>query len=354
MSFFANIFQPLIDVFEELLKGIHSLGFSWGWSIVGMTVVVRFALLPLAIRQYKSMRAMQRLAPQIKALRDKHGKDRDRLNQETMKLYQEHRVNPFGACLPLVFQLPVFVSLFYMLRKDLRLDICPTLANGQVNPPSDPMPCGNIPDAQFLGIPDITNKAVGTTLVILLILYVGTQLVSTIVMAMPNADRNQRLLMMALPFVFIPFIIGFPAGLLVYWITTNLWTLVQQFTIRETLGRRWDRQHAAALEAAGGDAAKAFGSADKGPGLFGSLMARAQSAQDATKGAADGGSGSGRGGGGGKGGGASGKGSGGGRPAASGGKKTSGGDKGSGSAPRPAAAPPRPPRKKKKRSGRRR
>jgi YidC/Oxa1 family membrane protein insertase len=350
MPLFANILQPLIDVFEEILKAIHSLGFSWGWSIVGMTVVVRAALVPLAIRQYKSMRAMQRLAPQIKALREKHGKDRDRLNQETMKLYQEHRVNPFGACLPLVFQLPVFISLFYMLRHDLRLDICPTLANGQVNPPSNPQPCGNIPAAEFLGIPDITSKAVGTTLIILITLYVGTQLVSTLVMSMPNADRNQRLLMLVLPVVFVPFVIGFPAGLLVYWITTNVWTLIQQFTIRETLGRRWDRQHAAALEAAGGDAAKAFGSGDKGQGFFGSLMARAQTAQNAAKTGAAGGSGA-----------SGGEKSGGGapakraRPASASTKASSGADKGSGSAPpRPAAAPPRSPRKKKKRSGRRR
>jgi YidC/Oxa1 family membrane protein insertase len=350
MPLFANILQPLIDVFEEILKAIHSLGFSWGWSIVGMTVVVRAALVPLAIRQYKSMRSMQRLAPQIKALREKHGSDRERLNQETMKLYQEHRVNPFGACLPLVFQLPVFISLFYMLRHDLRLDICPTLANGQPNPPSNPQACGNIPAAEFLGIPDITSKAVGTTLVILIVLYVGTQLVSTIVMSMPNMDRNQRFLMLGLPFIFIPFVIGFPAGLLVYWITTNIWTLAQQFTIRETLGRRWDRQHEAALEAAGGDPSKAFGSADKGPGFFGSMMARAQSASETAK-AGDGNGAS-----------ASSKGSaapakGSPRPAASKGKPaatSTDAEKPSASAPRPAAAPPRSPRKKKKRSGRRR
>jgi YidC/Oxa1 family membrane protein insertase len=236
MPLFANILQPLIDVFEGILKAIHSLGFSWGWSIVGMTIVVRAALLPLAIRQYKSMRAMQRLAPQIKALREKHGSDRDRLNKETMKLYQEHRVNPFGACLPLVFQLPVFISLFYMLRHDLRLDICPVLSNGQINPPSNPQPCGNIPAAEFLGIPDITSKATGTVLIVLIVLYVGTQLVSTIVMSMPNMDRNQRFLMLGLPFIFIPFVIGFPAGLLVYWITTNIWTIAQQAIVRKRLG----------------------------------------------------------------------------------------------------------------------
>jgi len=322
MPVFANILQPLIDVFEAVLVFFHdTFGFSWGWSIVAMTVVVRAALLPLAIRQYKSMKALQRFSPQIKELQQKYKDDRQRLNQEMMRFYQENKVNPFGACLPLLFQLPVFISLFYMLRKDLRLDICPN-----INPPgtTNPQACGNIPDAQFLGIPDITSKAGGTTLVILILLYVGTQVVSTLVMSTPTMDRNQRLLMLALPVVFVPFIIGFPAGLLVYWITTNIWTLLQQFTIRETLGRRWDRkwEEEAALAGAGG------GKASSEPtGFFGRMAARAAAAQE--------------------------------QQASAGGK--SGGGKGgapaaekSGQAPsRPRSSPP-PSRRKKKRSGRRR
>jgi len=323
MPAFANILQPLIDVFEAVLVFFHdTFGFSWGWSIVAMTVVVRAALLPLAIRQYKSMKALQRFSPQIKELQQKYKDDRQRLNQEMMRFYQENKVNPFGACLPLLFQLPVFISLFYMLRKDLRLDICP-----DINPPgtTNPQACGNIPDAQFLGIPDITSKAGGTTLVILILLYVGTQVVSTLVMSTPTMDRNQRLLMLALPVVFVPFIIGFPAGLLVYWITTNIWTLLQQFTIRETLGRRWDRkwEEEAALAGAGG------GRASSEPtGFFGKMAARAAAAQEQQA------SGGGKSGGGGKGG----------APAA----------EKSGQAPsRPRSAPP-PSRRKKKRSGRRR
>jgi len=286
MPVFANILQPLIDVFEAVLVFFHdTFGFSWGWSIVAMTVVVRAALLPLAIRQYKSMKALQRFSPQIKELQQKYKDDRQRLNQEMMRFYQENKVNPFGACLPLLFQLPVFISLFYMLRKDLRLDICPTLANGQPNPINDPQPCGAIPDAQFLGIPDITSKAGGTTLIILILLYVGTQVVSTLVMATPTMDRNQRMIMLALPVVFVPFIIGFPAGLLVYWITTNVWTLLQQFTIRETLGRRWDRkwEAEAALAGAGG------GPPAEPTGFFGKMAARAAAAQEEQQGGARGG-----------------------------------------------------------------
>jgi len=291
MPIFANILQPLIDVFEWVLVNVmhDGIGLSWGWSIVGLTIVVRAVLLPLAIRQYKSMKALQRHQPELQALRNKYKDNKERMNQEMMRFYQENKVNPFGACLPLVFQLPVFISLFYMLRHDLRLDICPS-----INPPgtSNPQPCGAIPEAHFLGIPDITDKATGSTLIILILLYVGTQVISTLIMATPTMDRNQRYLMLALPVIFVPFIIGFPAGLLVYWITTNIWTLLQQFTIRETLGRRWDRQFeaekaakAAEAEAAGkrpkGSAAgsPAANSTPEPSGFFGKMMARAAEAQ---------------------------------------------------------------------------
>src|SRR5919205_530083 len=225
----ANILQPLIDVFESVLIFFHdNVGFSWGLSIIALTVVVRAALVPLTLKQIKSMQAMQRLAPEIKALQEKYKDDKQRLQQETMKFYQEKKVNPFASCLPLVLQMPVFISLFYMLRKDLRHDICPG-----INPPtvSNPKPCGSTDASQFFFIPDITNSAHGGVLITLVVLYVGSQLFSSIFMS-TTADRNQRLIMMGLPFFFVPFVIRFPAGLLVYWITTNLWTVGQGLVIR--------------------------------------------------------------------------------------------------------------------------
>jgi YidC/Oxa1 family membrane protein insertase len=145
-----------------------------------------------------------------------------------MKFYQENKINPFASCLPLALQMPVFISLFYMLRKDLRHDICP-----DINPPSvaNPKPCGASDASQFFFIHDITNTAHGGVLVVLLVMYVGSQLLSSIFMS-TTADRNQRLIMMGLPFFFVPFVIRFPAGLLVYWITTNLWTVGQGLVIR--------------------------------------------------------------------------------------------------------------------------
>src|SRR3954454_10277798 len=225
----ANILQPLIDVFESVLLFFHDhVGFSWGLSIIALTIVVRAALVPLTLKQIRSMQAMQRLAPEIKALQEKYKDDKQRLQQETMKFYQERKVNPFASCLPLALQMPVFISLFYMLRKDLRHDICPA-----INPPevANPKPCGSSEASQFFFIPDITNTAHGGVLITLLVLYVGSQLLSSIFMS-TTADRNQRLIMMGLPFFFVPFVIRFPAGLLVYWITTNLWTVGQGLVIR--------------------------------------------------------------------------------------------------------------------------
>ena len=225
----ANILQPLIDALESVMLFFHdSIGFSWGFSIIFLTIVVRAALIPLTWKQIKSMQAMQRVAPQIKELQAKYKDDKQRLQQETMKFYQENKINPFAPCLPLVLQMPVFISLFYMLRKDLRHDICP-----DINPPTvaNPKPCGSTEASQFFFIPDITDKATGGVLVALVVLYVGSQLLSSIFMT-TTTDRNQRLIMMALPFVFVAFVINFPAGLLVYWITTNLWTVGQGLVVR--------------------------------------------------------------------------------------------------------------------------
>src|SRR5579875_258430 len=121
----ANIFQPLIDVFESVLKAFHSVGLSWGLSIVLLTVAVRAVLLPLTFRQIKSMVRMQALAPQMKEIQKKYKDNKERQSQEMMKFYRENNVNPLGSCLPLVLQLPVFVGLYYMLRESLRKDICP-------------------------------------------------------------------------------------------------------------------------------------------------------------------------------------------------------------------------------------
>lgn len=221
----GNILQPLIDVFETVMRFFHDdVGLSWGFSIIALTVCVRALLVPLTVKQLKSMQAMQRLAPEMKALQAKYKDDKARQQQELMALYKEHSVNPFGSCLPLVAQMPVFFSLYYMLRHDLRVDICGQAVKA----------CGHTKASEFLFVKDITDKATGVTLVILIILYIGSQLLSSVFMT-ASVDKNQRLLMMGLPFVFTTFVIRFPAGLIVYWITTNFWTVGQGFLVRRAM-----------------------------------------------------------------------------------------------------------------------
>jgi YidC/Oxa1 family membrane protein insertase len=255
-TIFANVIQdafgPLITVFESILVFIHDsvLHGSWGFSIIGLTIVVRAALVPLTLKQSRSMLKMQALTPELQALKERYKDDRQRMNQEVMKLYQERGVNPFASCLPLVLQLPVFFSLFYMLREQLKLDICGPALHKAYAAANHVAITAHLPtsfvqhtscnalvphSARFLFIPDITMKATGAVLVVLIVLYIASQLVSSLLM-MVSADRNQRLLMLGMPFLFTVFIINFPAGLLVYWITTNVWTIGQQYVIKKRVG----------------------------------------------------------------------------------------------------------------------
>lgn len=263
MPIFANIiqeaFSPLITLFESILVFVHEHipGTSWGLSIVGLTIIVRAVMVPLTLRQFRSMQKMQVLAPQLKEIQAKYKEDKQRQNEEIMKLYRENGVNPFGACLPLVLQLPVFISLFYALRENLKLDICgPELRTyyseklGRAITSNSQIPSGKVGhvkglseigcnvvaphSAKFLFLPDITVQATGIALIVLLVLYVGTQLASTLMMS-ASAPGGSKGMMLALPFVFVLFIFRFPAGLLVYWITTNLWTMGQQYFVRRSM-----------------------------------------------------------------------------------------------------------------------
>lgn len=220
----ANLLQPLINIANAVLKFFHdNAGLSWGMSIIALTVFVRALLIPLTYKQLKGMRALQALQPQIKEIQAKYKNDKQRMQQEMMRFYQENKVNPFASCIPLVAQLPVFITLFYVLRHELPPDMgCPAAGH-----------CAAY-GAEFLFIHDLTAKAQGGELIALLILYVGTQLVSGMVMSL-TADKSQRMMMFVLPLVFVPFVISFPAGLILYWITTNFWTIGQQFVVQKVV-----------------------------------------------------------------------------------------------------------------------
>ena len=217
--FIANVLQPLIDACEAILRFWHDLigdfEGSWGWSIILLTFTVRIAILPLTFKGVKSMNELQRLQPELKKIQERYKDDKQRMNQEVMRFYQEHKVNPLGSCFPLLLQIPFFISLFYLLRSDsFQADIQ-----------------GN---ESFLFIDDLAEKTTGdpAVLITLIVLYIGTQLAATLVTAI-SADPMQRRIMLALPFVFTVFIINFEAGLIVYWITTNVWTIGQQLLVRK-------------------------------------------------------------------------------------------------------------------------
>ena len=220
----ANILQPLIDVANAVLQFFHdNVGLSWGMSIIALTVVTRAALIPLTYKQLKGMRAMQALQPQIKALQEKYKNDKQRMQQEMMRFYKENKVNPLASCIPLLAQLPVFITLFYVLRHELPPDMgCPEAGH-----------CAAY-GAEFFFIKDLTAKATGAELIVLLVLYVGTQLASGFFMSV-TADKSQRTMMFVLPLIFVPFILNFPAGLILYWITTNIWTIGQGIAVQKLI-----------------------------------------------------------------------------------------------------------------------
>ncbi|MBS1893614.1 MAG: YidC/Oxa1 family membrane protein insertase, partial [Actinobacteria bacterium] len=172
------------------------------------------------------MRALQALQPQMKEIQEKYKNDKQRMQQEMMRFYKENKVNPFASCIPLLAQLPVFITLFYTLRHELPKDICSNLGL--------PEGCETAGHASFLFINDLTASAHGAELIALIVLYVGTQLASGFFMSV-TADKSQRMMMFILPLVFVPFIINFPAGLILYWITTNLWTVGQGLVINKVI-----------------------------------------------------------------------------------------------------------------------
>jgi YidC/Oxa1 family membrane protein insertase len=301
--FIANVLQPLIDACEAVLKFWHDLigdfEGSWGWSIILLTFTVRIVILPLTFKGVKSMQRLQTFQPEIKKIQERYKDDKQRMNQEIMAFYQREKVNPLGSCLPLLLQIPFFISLFYLLRSpEFKADIAGNEGFGPIDDLAD-----KVTDPVLLGA--------------LIVLYVGTQLAASAVTAI-SADPMQRRIMFALPFVFVVFIITFEAGLIVYWITTNVWTIGQQLLVRKLYPKPAPREPQEDEEAP--KAARGKPPSPK-PATAAAAVADGSSKGGGSKARSP-------------------------KPAAA---KGSGGGNGG-----PSKAPPPSPRKKKKRSGRRR
>ena len=217
-----NPLRPIEDLLENLLVWFHSsVGLSWAWSIVALVVLVRLILVPVTVRQIHSMQSLQLHAPEMKAIQQRYKSDRQKQSEELMKFYKENKINPYASCLPIVFQIPIFISLFYVL-KDFEKEIF-------VKYPASSL--------EWLGLVDITEPVKDGWGPVLIAVYVASQLLSTYLMSTTMQSQAQRIMIMVLPVVFLPFILRFPSGLMIYWLTTNLWTTGQGIVTRRLMPR---------------------------------------------------------------------------------------------------------------------
>ena len=227
--------------FHRLFGGIfgEDSGVAWVLSIIGLTLLIRAALIPLFVKQIKSSRNMQLLQPKVKELQKKYGHDRERLAQETMKLYKETGTNPFASCLPILLQMPIFLALFRLIdhaakhpdqgRALLTADLASSFANATIF---------GVKISDSFTSTDSTNVRVLAGLLVLAMTATTFLTQKQLMSKNMPADamtgqyaQQQKMLLYVLPVVFAVGGIAFPIGVLFYWTTSNLWTMGQQFYV---------------------------------------------------------------------------------------------------------------------------
>ena len=251
MGFLGDIWNfiatPLYYAVSAVLVGCHKLfgalvgqntAASWILSIVGLTVVIRAALIPLFVKQIKASRNMQLLQPKMKELQKKYGHDRERLAQETMALYRESGTNPFASCLPLIVQMPVFIVLLQLLEKAAKGHAKAVLSAADAHSFQKAKIFGGQISSRF-----VDHDAAGSIkilAVVLIVSMIATQFLTQRQLMSKNmpADalngpyaQQQKILLYVLPVVFAVSGIAFPVGVMLYWTTSNLWTMGQQFWV---------------------------------------------------------------------------------------------------------------------------
>jgi YidC/Oxa1 family membrane protein insertase len=227
-------------VFHKFFNGVLGMnaGVSWALSIIGLTICIRTLLIPLFVKQIKNSRNMQLLQPKVKELQKKYGHDRERLTQETMKLYKETGTNPLASCLPLLLQMPIFLALFRTLNKATHSDPVGFFTQANVD---------SLREGTIFGLAKISDsftkaeswhtQALTAALVILMTVTTFTTQRQLMRKNMPESAlsgqyaQQQKILLYVLPVVFAVGGIAFPVGVLLYWSTSNLWTMGQQFYV---------------------------------------------------------------------------------------------------------------------------
>jgi YidC/Oxa1 family membrane protein insertase len=248
----SAIMTPLYWVVSGILVLFHSLwspvlgadsGWTWALSIVSLTIVIRVALIPLFVKQIKSSRSMQLLQPKVRELQKKYGHDREKLGQETMKLYKENNANPLASCLPLLLQSPIFIALFRVLdgaasgrarghwlkvHPDLLVSLHDaTIFNARIS--------DTFTKAGFSGI-----TSVHIVTIVLILAMTATLFITQLQLMRKNMPpealtgpfaQQQKMMLYLFPLIFAVGGINFPVGVLIYWFTSNLWTMGQQFYV---------------------------------------------------------------------------------------------------------------------------
>ncbi len=240
MNVFASIWNGIVAVLNYGLQFLYDLVGNYGVAIILLTVLVKLILLPLTIKQTRSMMAMQRIQPEIKKLQEKYKDDREKLSQETMKFYKENNINPLSGCLPLLMQMPIFIALYTVLRKYVITP--PVMLLGSVVKNSGAITSAGaglimvqgdlIRDTSFLWIDnlaDSTKIAGWFGYVLVALLAVTTWYSQKQVM---GDDPRQKGMLYAMPLMMVFFGMSLPAGVVLYWVTTNFLQILQQFGIK--------------------------------------------------------------------------------------------------------------------------
>lgn len=224
-----ELLSPITHFIERIIVFLYSNVIeNYGVVIILLTVIVRLILIPLSITQTRSMVKMQKIQPELKELQKKYKNDREKLQQETMEFYRKHNVNPLAGCLPLILQMPIFFALFQALRNPSEI-VTSVLGSFEINGVANP-------NYNFLWM----NLGQKDPYYILVILMVVTMFLS---MRMTTTDPKQSKLMYIMPLAFGAISITIPySGILVYWVTTNIWSIGQQWVVSRIITRRSVRQ----------------------------------------------------------------------------------------------------------------
>jgi YidC/Oxa1 family membrane protein insertase len=243
-----TILSPIYWLISWIMIGWHNVlslvldpdsGVTWALTIVGLVIIIRILLIPLFVRQIKSQRTMQMIQPEVRALQAKYKHDRERMSQEMMQLYKDRGTSPFGFCLPLLPQIPIFFGLFRVLN-GISLD--PPKALGAFAYPQNTEIFQSLAESTLFGVPLAASFSDQPNLVVavMVVMMSASQFFTQRQLTRKNMPQSalegpfaqqQKIMLYLFPLIFLVTGVFFPLGVIIYWLTTNLWTAGQQFYV---------------------------------------------------------------------------------------------------------------------------